>query len=272
MPLVLECRSDSTLPIEVDGITVERLTGVAEREIATRPIWHGNQQIELGQLFRVQGEIDGSASIIWQGRLESVHWIGAYMKRGSMVLESSAGRHVGSQMSGGTIVAQANVSDFAGCEMTGGTLTIRGDAGHMLGGQLPGSRCGMNRGKIIVDGSAGNGTGQLMRRGTIAVGGDAGRLCGWNMLAGSIVVMGKCGEDFGAGMTRGTIVLAGRPAQPPPPTFARGGIYRHGAIPLLAKWLDEQGFHPARKLSSRSFQMFHGDILNGGRGEILLGI
>ncbi len=41
-------------------------------------------------------------------------------------------------------------------------------------------------------------------------------------------------------------------------------------IRMVSNWLSEQGFDAARQLSQKSFQMFHGDLLNGGRGEVLL--
>ena len=109
-----------------------------------------------------------------------------------------------------------------------------------------------------------------MRRGTIAIGKDAGRLCGWNMLAGSILVFGCCGREFGAGMTRGTIVLAGETEHAPLPTFSRGGNYQGTMFRIMATWLIDNDFSPAEKLLERDFQMFHGDTLNGGRGEVFV--
>ena len=269
MTLELECHANTNLPIEVQGITPDQLKGCSESQIASCKIWFGRKQIEIGKLFRVRGRIDETETIVWQGNLQSVHWIGAGLTAGTMLIESDAGRHIGSQMRGGNISAQANVSDFVGVEMSGGTVRIHGNAGDLVGGNYPGSRFGMNRGTILIDGDAGRGTGQSMRRGTIAIGGNVGKLCGWNMLAGTIFVFGQCASEPGTGMTRGTIVLAGKSASPPV-TFSPGGSYDSCTLGLMSNWLQRFDFEPASRLLEKRFQLWHGDKLNGGRGELLV--
>jgi formylmethanofuran dehydrogenase subunit C len=273
MPLVLECQSKTSLPIEVEGVLPIPLRNLSSESIAKLPIWNGKNKLELGELFRVTGTIDESDTIVWVGNLQSVHGIGLGMDGGVMQVDSPAGRHVGAKMSGGSIEAKSDVSDFVGVEMTGGTIRVRGNSGDLTGGNYPGSKIGMNRGSIIVDGNAGRGTGQAMRRGTIAIGGDSGKLCGWNMLAGSIIVCGNCASEFGVGMTRGTLVLLDpRSGTEILPTFAKGGVYQNTIVKMMASWLQQIGFEAAERLAQTSFQMHHGDLLSGGRGEVLIAL
>ena len=268
MTLVLDRQGESTVPVEVVGITPDLLQGLGEREIGKLPIWFGNQASELGDLFRIHGKIGDDPLIRWTGDLTAVHWIGAGMKSGAIEIESPTGRHVGSRMLGGTISTMAHVSDFAGAEMRGGKLIVGGDAGDSLGGNYPGSKFGMKMGEILVSGNAGRGVGQTLRRGLIAVGGNVDSLCGWNMLAGTILVFGNCGSECGAGMIRGSIVLAGNVNAPLLPTFASGGRYENYILGLTANRLQELCFPGTQRLLERPFQMYHGDLLRGGRGEI----
>jgi formylmethanofuran dehydrogenase subunit C len=269
MALVLTQQVETTIPIEVQGITPDRLQGNSVKQIAGLPIWHGRQQLELGEVFKVSGSMD-DATIIWDGNLKPVHWIGAGMEAGNVQIETDAGRHVGSQMSGGEISANASVSDFLGAEMSGGLIRVAGNAGDLVGGNNPGSKFGMNRGSIFVGGDVGKGAGQSMRRGTIAIGGDTGELTGWNMLAGTILVFGSCDENVGAGMIRGTIVLAGGHEKTLLPTFSRGGEYPVPVLSMLANWLTNQGFDFDPDVLKSTFREFNGDLIQGGRGEVFI--
>ncbi len=270
MPLELDCRYDGTLPIEVDGLLPEKFQGDSVVDIQRQKIWLGRDEVELGQLFLVRGDCFEDLTCVWSGNLKSVHSIGARMTKGQMLIETSAGRHVGSRMTGGSITVRGSVSDFVGAEMRGGEIEVAGDAGDLVGANYPGSKIGMNRGAILIRGDAGRGVGQTMRRGTISIGGHCGILCGWNMLAGSIVVFGNCDPQCGPGMKRGTIVLAGASEVHPLPSFAVGGTYHDYTLAMLGKWLRRKGIGQAERLQSQDFQMYHGDRLNGGRGELFI--
>ncbi len=273
MPLVFERTSDSRLPVEVDSLTPDSLLGKSALSIAKQKIWLGRRQVEVGELFSVSGTSatfgDGD-TCIFQGDLASVHGIGTGMNRGQIMVEGSVGRRIGHRLSGGEIRVRGDAADFAGMAMSGGLICIEGNAGDGLGSSESGSKFGMNRGTILVSGNAGRGVGQAMRRGTIAIAGDAGGLCGWDMLAGSILVFGRCDRDYGAGMIRGSIVLAGSVSTQPPPIFSRGGKYSGKMLRLLANWLLDFGFTPAEKLQDWEAQMYHGDCLRGGRGELFM--
>ncbi len=79
MTLQLECRAETSLPIEVEGITPTALRGLSTKQIAAREIWLGRRKTALGELFQVRGKLQENAKIVWDGNLKPVHWIGAGM-------------------------------------------------------------------------------------------------------------------------------------------------------------------------------------------------
>lgn len=270
MTLVLTQQLETTLPIDVQGVTPNRLSGLSTKEIAELSVWHGRRQLALGEMFHLSGDVDDSETIVWDGNLTSVHSIGAGMDGGRMEIQSDVGRHVGAQMSSGEISVRGNASDYLGVEMTGGLIRVQGNAGNDVGGIYPGSKMGMNRGAILIDGDVGKGLGQSMRRGTIAVGGSAKKLAGWNMLAGTICIMGRCGAHPGAGMLRGTLVLAGGLEETLLPTFRSGGYYPVPVLKMIANWLRRHSFACETSVLEENFQQYDGDYLRGGRGEVFV--
>lgn len=270
MALVLNQQVETKIPIEVIGITPDRLIGKSKDEIEKLPIWHGRRQLELAELFELDITPGDESRIVFAGNLEPVHSIGDRMRSGTICIESDAGCRIGSQMSGGKIFAKGDVSDFLGVEMTGGTILVAGNAGNAVGGSLPGSKIGMNRGSILVRGNVGKGAGHALRRGTIVIGGNADELLGWNMLAGTIIVFGQCGPHAGAEMKRGSIILSGGYQHALLPTFTCGGTFPVPFLPMMSKWLRDQEFEFENKVLDSPFKMFHGDWLKGGRGEVFV--
>jgi formylmethanofuran dehydrogenase subunit C len=274
MPLTLRLLANSTIPINVDGILPETLADLSMSEIAERPIWQGNQQLALGELFQISGSFD-QLQINWQGELTAVHWIGHRLSAGSVVIEGNVGRHVGSQMAGGTILVNGDASDFVGCEMGGGTIQVRGSVGDWAGGAYPGTKTGVSGGQLIVHGRAGSGLGFAMRRGLIAVTKDVGRVVGWNMLAGTVVIGGTAGDLPGTGLVRGSIILAGQDLRGTSssltllsPTFRRAGKCQPAYLGVLGKYLRQFGWEC--ECLTQNYQLFSGDMLHGGRGELLV--
>jgi formylmethanofuran dehydrogenase subunit C len=268
----LRIANNSTDRIGVDwrGVTPESLRGKSLCAVQRTRVCRGNREVELGELFRIDGD---PADVRWEleGDFSAVRHVGAGMTVGEIIVDGSIGRHAGAGMRGGQIEVRGDAGDYLGGEMHGGVIRVRGSAGDRVGAAHPGSRRGMSGGLILIDGNAGRDLGNRMRRGLIAVGGAAGAHVGRQMLAGSIFVFGACGEFPGAGMRRGTIGLFGdvRPALLP--TFRAG--YR-GPMPvlhLLEKHLNEEGFVlPRVRNLAASIELLHGDLLAGGRGEILL--
>lgn len=268
MPLTLEYHHETNIPVEVPGVVPDRLTEMPVSSIERMECFVGNTRVHLADLFRVSGD-PTDAEIRWTGNLSGVHWMGAGMQSGRMLVDGDAGRHLGSELAGGEIDVRGSVGDWAGAEMKGGHLRVRGDAGHLAGAAYRGSRRGMTGGTLIIDGRVGNEIGLSMRRGLIAVGGDAGDIVGFNMLAGTILVFGQAGIRHGAGMKRGTIGLLGQTAASVLPTFRFACRTRLVALTLLLQQLVRDGLAFPRELLTSDVSCYNGDFLEGGRGEIL---
>lgn len=268
MTLRLEYCGDTGVPVEVEGVTPSALRGRALTEIERWPIFCGNRQVPLAELFRVTGD-PSDQRVAWCGELSGVHWIGAGMDGGETYIEGSAGRHAGSEMTAGTLVVDGDAGDWLGAHLHGGLIVVRGRAGHLVGAAYRGSPRGMTGGTILVFGAAGNEVGHAMRRGIIAIGGG-GDAVGFGMLAGTILVFGPCGIRPGAEMRRGSIGLFG--PEPPPllPTFRYGCCFRLVFLNLLARHLLGLGYGPAEVLNGRAVHLYHGDLVSLGRGEVLV--
>jgi formylmethanofuran dehydrogenase subunit C len=269
MPLTLAPRISTSIPIEVEGITPAAVRGLAMAQIEQLPILHGNRPQSLAEVFRVTGDPSGDC-IRFEGDCRSVHWIGAKLAAGRIEIHGAAGRHVGSEMSGGEIEVLGSTGDWAGAQMRGGTLRIRGSTGDLLGAAYRGSPQGMTGGVIMVQGNTGSETGALLRRGLIAVAGDSGDLTGFGMLAGTILVLGQSGLRSGAHMRRGTIALLGPHPPPMLPGFQYGCQFHPHVLKLLFRELKELDFPLAEPREGSKFDLYNGDALALGRGEIFV--
>ena len=267
MPTRISLTYDRTLPIDVRGLVPESFSGKPVEDIQRYKVWLGNQQVEFGELFEVSGDTQDETFIV-EGDINHVHWLGSNMSRGSIIVHGNAGRHLGSGMSGGEIEVKGDVSLRAGNETRGGLIRIHGNVGDHAGSFYPGSRVGMNGGTLLIHGNAGTELGSLMRRGMIAVSGNADVALGHNMRAGTILVFGKCGDFPGVGMRRGTIGLLGGKPKRFAPTFVRGGYLESVAIRLVAKHLLNLQFDSAVAMHDQALSIYHGDLLEGGRGEM----
>ncbi len=268
MALTLNYRGQTAVPVEIEGFTPDWAAEKSLTEIERFEIFHGNAKIPLAELFAVSGDASDKRFDM-EGDLSGVHWIGAQMSTGLIHIHGSAGRHVGSEMRGGEIVVDGDVGIWLGAEMHGGLLHVRGNAGSLIGAAYRGSARGMTGGTILVDGQGGDEIGLSMRRGLIAIGGSAGDVVGFNMIAGTVLVFGDCGVRPGAGMRRGTIGLFG--PHPPSllPSFRYASTYQPQFVKLMLRTLEDRGFRVDRSLFDASFDLYHGDLISVGRGEIL---
>jgi formylmethanofuran dehydrogenase subunit C len=270
MPLILQLNCETNIPIQVDGIHPGAVRGMSVVDVAKLIVWFGKDRIALGELFDIRGTVDETMN--WQGNLRSVHWIGTRMTGGTIILQGDVGRHLGSQMQGGEIVVHGDAGDFVGCEMTGGSIRIEGNAQHWVGAAYPGTKAGMKGGTIFVHGNAGNAVGHAIRRGIIGVRGSAGDLVGWNMLAGTIIAGGAIGKQTGLGMVRGTIVLASEQSpngdQLLMPIFKRSGSFRPTILRMLCQSINRT--RESVPIPQCAFDLYHGDLLKGGRGEVFI--
>jgi formylmethanofuran dehydrogenase subunit C len=267
MSLTLIQALGSPLPVDLEGITPDRLQRQSRDEIERIEVFHGNRRVPLAEVFQLSG--DGSdGRLVFEGALGGVHRIGAGMNAGHVIVQGDAGRHVGAEMTGGRIDVSGDAGDWVGAEMKGGAIHIGGSAGHWVGSAYPGSRRGMTDGSILIEDTAGDGVGRSMRRGLVAIGGSCGAHAGFGMIAGTILVFGTCGPHPGAEMRRGTIGLFG--PHPPRllPTFRRAGRFRPLFFHLIEHELRRLGFRLPGGLCEDSLALYHGDLLSLGKGEV----
>ena len=269
MPVRLKLKSHSAVPLEVEGITPDTIRDKSLTQIEKLEMFQGNLRLPLAEFFAISG--DASDGVMeWEGDLAGVHWIGAKMTGGRIVVEGNGGRHIGSEMRGGEIHVLGNAGDWVGGEMHGGFIHVRGRAGHLIGAAYRGSAKGMTKGTILIGGDAGNEIGHTLRRGLIAIGGNVGDLAGFNMLAGTIFLFGESGIRHGAGMKRGTIGFFGSKLPPLLPTFRRACRYRPDVLPLMFRELRRREFAVPDELFTSFYELYNGDLIEGGRGEILM--
>ena len=266
--LRLKYHGTTTIPIEADVITPDRLADKSVADIARLSVLHGNAQVPLGEFFQVEGDA-ADGDIVIQGDCSRVKRLGARMTTGRITLTGAAGMHLGAEMQGGDIVVHGRAGDWLGAEMRAGRIHVHGDAGDLVGAAYRGSRQGMRGGVILVDGTAGNEVGATMRRGLIAVGGNVGDFAGVNLLAGSIFAFGHLGPRAGVGLQRGSLVCFG----PPPtllPTFRFACVYEPVFVRVFLKQLQAWDFKPAKRSLDHSFARYCGDLVSLGKGEVLV--
>jgi formylmethanofuran dehydrogenase subunit C len=258
--LTLRYKADTSIPVEIEGLTPTATRNLSLAEIQRFELFHGNRKLPLAEFFDVSGD-PSDARLELEGNLAGVHWIGAQMSEGEIHVRGDAGRHVGSEMTGGAIHVHGNASDWVGGEMYGGLIHVHGSAG---------STTGMTGGAILIDGSAGNEVGLTLRRGLVAIGGACGDFVGANMIAGTVLVFGACGNRPAASMRRGTVALLG---QNPPSvlvTFKKSCVYQPTFLRLIFRRLESLGFAVPAEYYAASYGVYHGDHVAIGRGEILI--
>lgn len=270
MPLVLELRMATSIPLEVDALRLERVVTQPADDVARTLVGYGNGDVALGEFFHVSGSAAEDETIVWKGDCSRVKRIAAGLSRGFVRIEGNAGMHLGAGMSGGEILVDGDVDDWLGAEMKGGRIHVRGNAGHLVGAVYRGGRRGMTGGEILVDGNAGNEIGHTMRRGLISIGGNAGDAIGAGMIAGTVLVFGIAGCRAGAGMKRGTIgLLSAEPFEQLLPTFHYSCTYCPSFLALYLSHLRELDFPVPGDVDVSSYRRFCGDLLELGKGEIL---
>lgn len=268
MAIRLTYKVETSVPVEIEGLTPDWACDKSVSEIERFEVFHGNSNVPLKEMFDVSGDASDKC-MDFEGNLAGVHWIGAHMTSGTVRIHGSAGRHVGSQMRGGEILVVGDAGGWVGSEMRKGLIRVKGNAGHLTGAAYRGSSKGMTGGTILVDGNAGNEIGLTMRRGLIAIGGSAGDMVGFNMIAGTVVVFGECGIRPGAGMRRGTLALLGENPPQLLPSFRYAATYQPPSVKIMLNLIKNQGFHFDENLFRSEFDLFHGDLVSVGRGEVL---
>ncbi len=269
MSITLTYRGETSLPVEIEGLTPDWAWDKPLAQIEQFEIFHGNCKGPLAEMFSVAGDA-GDKRLDFEGNLAGVHWIGAQMRSGQIYIHGPAGRHLGSELRGGEIHVEGDASDWVGCEMRGGLIHIQGNAGHQLGAAYRGSAQGMRGGTIIIDGNAGNEIGLAMKEGLIAIGGQAGDMIGFNMTGGTVLVFGNVGIRPGAGMHGGTIAVLGTTPPRLLPSFRFDRRVQPAAIEMLLKGLHEKRAKVPDSALLVDANVYIGDLVADGAGEIYL--
>src|SRR5689334_14297185 len=109
MSITFTYRGETSLPVEVEGLTPDWAQDKPLAEIERFEIFHGNRKVPLGEMFAVAGDA-GTKQFDFEGNLAGVHWIGAQMRSGKIRIHGSVGRHLGSELCGGEIHVDGDAS------------------------------------------------------------------------------------------------------------------------------------------------------------------
>lgn len=267
----LRLRHDITVGLDLRGVLPSRLLPMSLEEAAKVTVWEGNQRVQLGELFDVEIETRREDTLRIIGDLSKVDNVGAGLDGGTLFVQGTVGNHAAQEMREGSLYIHGHVGNNLAEGMKSGFLKVLGNVGDRVGGPLPGENRGMAGGNVFILGSAGSEVGHRMRRGTIAITNDCGDYVGYEMLAGTIFVGGKAGANAGLMMRRGTIILHGNQRRDLMAGFVHACRFKPAMMPLLARDFSRQEVpEVARLISQQDYDLFHGDAVQMGRGEILL--
>src|SRR5687767_4433126 len=107
MALRLTYRAETSVPVEVEGLTPDWACDKSLAAIERFEIFHGNRTLPLAEMFSVSGDPSDKRFDL-EGDLTGVHWIGAHMESGQIHIHGPAGRHLGSEMRGGEIIVDGD--------------------------------------------------------------------------------------------------------------------------------------------------------------------
>jgi len=132
-----------------------------------------------------------------------LHGIGAGLKHGEVIIESSVGDYVGVLNAGATIRVKKDAGKYVADNMTAGTVIIEGNADYGTGQYCYG-------GTVVVHGNAGDFTATMNKGATIMVTGDVGDEAGTYMLKGDLIIVGNAGRNFANYLIRGNVYIGGQ--------------------------------------------------------------
>jgi formylmethanofuran dehydrogenase subunit C len=265
--VTLTPRTDTTGPLEVDGLAADRLATLSEDEIGRLTVWQSGRRASLADFFEVRG--GHAAALVIEGSVPHVHGIASGMLGGEVLIVGDAGHAVAVEMRGGRVEVRGRVGDDAGSGMSGGTLEIGGDAGDRLGAARPGAQKGMTGGEIVVRGSAGVDAGASCRRGLIVVMGNAGADAARSMIAGSLFVGGRCGDGAARLNKRGSVIAIG--GIEVPSTYRYACTFRPPHVRMTLTYLARRyGLAFDTAVLGGRYRRFCGDLIAPGKGEILV--
>jgi len=265
-PLILRLRAAPEQRLDLSPLTLQRLAGLAEREISCVELQTTRRQIRVGDVFDIS--FGSAEEIVFEGGSERFDRVGQDMNAGSILIEGDVGERAGRRMAGGRLTINGAAGPYAASGMSAGLIEIAGDAGDRLGAPLAGEIEGMNGGVVVVRGDAGARAADRLRRGAIIIEGKAGDDAGSRMLAGTLIVRGGVGRRAGYLMRRGTIVL-GATVEDLGPTFLDCGAHDLVALRLMANYVGDFSSRSAAVLRA-PLRRFCGDNAVLGKGEIFV--
>lgn len=268
-------KKSSKIPIEAEVITPDNFAGKTLEGIRKLSVYIGNGVHDLGEFFEVTGEsteVTREQSIIVDGDVAHVKYIGRGMTAGEVMIRGNVGMHTGSMMSGGSLTVEGNTDDWAGAEMKGGLLRIHGNAKDLLGSAYRGSSEGLTGGCIVIDGNIGSEAGSFMRRGMIVVRGDTGNYTGLQLNGGVIFVFGRLGKRAGAlAKGNGGFIACYGEIEEILPTYILETTYTPTFMRLYLRELSGKlGLEEATRFIGAPLSRYRGDMAVGGNAEILL--
>ena len=249
--IIIRPKMDFRISVEAENISPDRFASLSLEQIKNLIAWHGNRQMILSDLFMIEGD-DATANvedmaIQLAGDFSNVKRIGEGMTAGVIEVQGSAGMHAGNSMSGGFLSIAGNADDWLAREMRGGKVVVVGDAGNYVGAGYRGEKCGMRGGEIEVRGNVGAYLGEHLCGGSIRIGGNAGDFSGAANQGGTIFIEGDTYLP-GAEMSKGTITVKGKAKLLP--SFQKLDIVEIDGI---------------------AYQKYAGDLVDNGKGELLVG-
>lgn len=244
-----------TFPVMAECINPDIFQGKDIAEIANLPVFEGNKQKKLGDLFKIEEDNAPTTNITINGDVGEVRRIGLGMKNGEIVINGNVGMHLGEKMAGGKITVNGDAGQWAGSSMKKGLIEIHGNAGDYLASPYRGSTEGMKGGKIIVDGNVGTDSGCYLHGGLIKIrSSNIGQFLGFHMSDGTIHIEKNAGTRVGTNMTGGKIIVSGT-IEEVMPTFTIDGVKAKVKIDDT-----ESAVGP--------FYVFLGDIAEKGTGKV----
>lgn len=191
--------------VSLRGAVPDRWLKLTLAEIIAWPIAVDRRPATVGQVFDVS---DGQRSQwLLQGDLKRCEFIGAGMRSGDMIVDSSVGEYAASGMRGGCVLIHGDAGAYLASSLRGGKVTIEGNVGAYAAAAPPNQSRGMAGGELIIHGSADQWLASRMRRGLVVVHGDVASGCATRMIAGTLVLCGGVAMPLGCGMARGTLLL-----------------------------------------------------------------
>ncbi|NLT52915.1 MAG: formylmethanofuran dehydrogenase subunit C [Ignavibacteria bacterium] len=209
MTIILTPLKEFKLPIIAECITPAEFEGKKLEEIAVLPIYEGNMEKTLSDIYKIEQDESATPTIVINGDNSKVRRIGKKMKAGEIIINGNAGMHLGMEMKGGKITVKGDALGWTGAEMKGGTIEIFGNGGDYLASPFRAAEAGMKGGLIIVHGDVGHDVAAGIKGGIVKVMGNAGNFLGFHMAEGTIFVAKNIGSRAGAYMTGGKIIVGG---------------------------------------------------------------